>query len=75
VDRETLLVLGQPGERLLAKLNVSAAPMDLVVAGSPDAIERAAPSVTVILGWSWEASGDLLRQALLLCPNVRWVSS
>jgi phosphoglycerate dehydrogenase-like enzyme len=74
VDHETLLVLGQPSEPLLAKLKASTAQMDLVVGTSPEAFERVAPGATIILSWSWEtASRDLLRQALLMCPNVRWV--
>jgi phosphoglycerate dehydrogenase-like enzyme len=71
MDHEILLVLGQPSEPLLAKLKASTAQMDLVVGTSPEDFERAAPGATIIL--SWTASRDLLRQALLISPNVRWV--
>ena len=71
MDRETILVLGQPGERLVATLKASSAEMDVVVAAAPEAFERAAPRVTIIL--CWDGSRDLLRQALLMCPKVRWV--
>ncbi len=71
MDHETLLVLGPPGEPLLAKLKAATADMDLVVAAAPEDFERAAPGATIIL--CWDTSRDLLRQALLMCPNVRWV--
>jgi phosphoglycerate dehydrogenase-like enzyme len=71
MDHETLLVLGPPGEPLLAKLRASAAPMELVAGTSPEAFERAAPDASIIL--CWNGSRDLLRQALLMSPNVRWV--
>jgi phosphoglycerate dehydrogenase-like enzyme len=71
MDREILLVLGRPGESPLAKLEASTAQMDLVVGTSPEDLERVAPGAAIIL--SWTASRDLLRQALLMSPNVRWV--
>ena len=49
MDHETLLVLGRPGEPLLARLEASIAEMHLVVAATPEAFERAAPSATIIL--------------------------
>lgn len=71
MERETLLLVGRPSERLLTKLQASVGPMDLVVGESAETLQRAAPGATVILGWS--TSRDLLRQVLALAPRVRWV--
>ncbi len=71
MDRETILVLGRPEERLVATLRASIGGMDVVVGTTSEAFERVAPGATVIL--CWDASHDLLRQVLLMCPNVRWV--
>jgi phosphoglycerate dehydrogenase-like enzyme len=70
-DRETLLVLGRPGESLVAKLEAATPEMNLVVADGPEAFGPAALSVTVVLVRA--ASAELLRDVLLMCPNVRWV--
>jgi len=35
MERETLLVVGRPSERLLAKLEAAVAPMGMVVGESP----------------------------------------
>jgi phosphoglycerate dehydrogenase-like enzyme len=71
MDPETVLVVGRPGEPLLAKLKRSATQVNLVVGDRAEDFERAAPDATVILCWS--TSGDLLRQVLLTAPRVRWV--
>lgn len=71
MERETLLVVGRPSERLLAKLEASVAPMELVVGEGAEDFESAVPGATVILCWS--TSGELLRQVLALAPQVRWV--
>ena len=71
MEPETILVVGRPGERQLAKLKTSTTQMDLVVGDRAEDFERAAPDATVMLGWS--TSGELLREVLLMAPRVRWV--
>lgn len=71
MERETLLVVGRPSERLLATLEAASGAMKLVAGESLEAFSGAAPAATVILGWS--TSGELLRQVLALAPRVRWV--
>jgi len=71
MERETLLVVGRPSERLLAKIEASVGKMELVVVESAEELERAAPDATVILGWSTDAG--LLRQAVLSAGRLRWV--
>jgi phosphoglycerate dehydrogenase-like enzyme len=78
MEHETLLVLGRPSERLLAKLETSVGPMSptpmrLVVGDTAEACADAAADATVILAWS--GSGDVMRRVLTLAPRVRWVHS
>lgn len=71
MERETLLVVGRPSERLLAKLRGSVGSMNLAVVESAEESEGAVPSATVILCWSTDR--ELLRRVLSLTPRVRWV--
>ena len=71
MQRETILVVGRPGERLLARLEGAVGQMDLVVGDSAPAFERAAPDATVVLFWS--TSRELLGQVLAMAPQGRWV--
>ncbi|MCL5734601.1 MAG: D-2-hydroxyacid dehydrogenase [Actinobacteria bacterium] len=71
MDRETLLVLGPPAEPLMARLRALAADFEIVAGDTPEDFERAAPEAAIILAWF--TSRDLLRQVILMSPQLRWV--
>jgi len=71
MDKEALLIVGRPSDRLLAKIETSVEQVDVIAGDTLEAFEQAASRATVILAWS--NSSDLLRQVLGVCPNVRWV--
>jgi phosphoglycerate dehydrogenase-like enzyme len=71
MGRETLLVLGRPGEQLLARLKAAAADLEIVVGETAEDFLAAAPRATLVLSWS--ATRDLLREILVKSPNLRWV--
>lgn len=71
MDPETILVLGTPPERLLARLQTAAADATVVVGEAAEDFERVTGDATVVLAWG--ASRGLLSQILLSSPHLRWV--
>jgi phosphoglycerate dehydrogenase-like enzyme len=71
MDEETVLVLANPTEPQLAKLEKLPRDTRIAVGLTAEAWERAAAEATVILSWAF--SRDLLRKALAMSPRVRWV--
>ena len=57
----------------LALLELLPQGTNLVAGTSAEAFERMADDADVIFNWS--ASGKLLREVFLMCPNARWVHS
>ena len=68
---DTVLVLASPAEPQLALLRQLPQETDVAVGNSVDAFRSASRNATIILNWS--GSGDLLREAFQMCPNLRWV--
>jgi phosphoglycerate dehydrogenase-like enzyme len=73
MDNNTVLVLANPTDQELKRLEALPAETSLAVGNSAEAFARAAPEATVIFNWS--GSGDLLRQVFAMCPRVQWVHS
>jgi phosphoglycerate dehydrogenase-like enzyme len=71
MDEETVLVLANPTEPQLAKLEKLPRDTSIAAGLTLEALERAAPEATVILSWAF--SRDLLERALAMSPRVRWV--
>jgi phosphoglycerate dehydrogenase-like enzyme len=71
MDEETVLVLANPTEPQLAKLEKLPRDTSIAAGLTVEALERAAPEATVILSWAF--SRDLLQKALTMSPRVRWV--
>jgi len=71
MDEQTVLVLANPTEPQLAKLERLPGATSIAVGLSPEAFERAAPDATVILSWAF--SRDLLRAVMAMSPRLRWV--
>lgn len=71
MDHETLLVLADPTEPHLRKLQELPPETSIAVGATTQAFERAAAQATVI--FSWSLSGKLLRDVFGMSPRVRWV--
>jgi phosphoglycerate dehydrogenase-like enzyme len=71
MDKITVIVLADPTEPQLAMLEALPPDTGIAVGNQAEAFERAAPEASIIFNWS--GSGALLREALSICPNVRWV--
>jgi phosphoglycerate dehydrogenase-like enzyme len=73
MKNDTILVLANPHEPILALLEKLRTYADIVIGNSPGSFSTAAPSATVIFNWS--GSLPLFRKVFLMCPNLRWVHS
>ena len=73
MENNTVLVLSDPADPVLAMLEALPADTNLAVGNAAEAFARLAPEATVI--FSWSISGDLLRQVFAMSPRVRWVHS
>jgi phosphoglycerate dehydrogenase-like enzyme len=71
MDDESILVLADPTEPQLRKLEELPDAVSIAVGNRAEAFERAAPDATVVFGWS--LSGRLLREVIQMAPRVRWV--
>jgi phosphoglycerate dehydrogenase-like enzyme len=71
MERDTILVLGPPPPRLLARLKAAVGDAELVVGSAAEQFAAAAPRATVILAWG--ADRDLLSRMLVSCPQLRWL--
>ena len=69
----TVLVLAEPNERQLGKLEALPPETNIAVGNTPEAFARTAEEADVILNWS--GSGELLRSVFCMAPRVRWVHS
>ncbi len=67
----TLLVISDPTDPQLAKLEGLPAETSIAVGDSPEAFERAAPEADVILNWAF--SNKTLRAVFGACPRLQWV--
>jgi phosphoglycerate dehydrogenase-like enzyme len=67
----SLIVISDPADPLLAMLDELPAETDIAVGNTPEAFENIAPRAEAIL--NWDLSGRLLRQVFGMCPRVRWV--
>ncbi len=70
---DTILVLADPHEPVLALLEKVRGEAEIVVGNSFESFESCADSATVIFNWS--GSLPLLRKVFGMCPNLRWVHS
>ncbi len=70
---DTILVLADPYEPVLALLEKVRGEAEIVVGNSFESFESCADSATVIFNWS--GSLPLLRKVFGMCPNLRWVHS
>jgi phosphoglycerate dehydrogenase-like enzyme len=68
---ETILVLADPTDPQLAKLDRLPPETGIAVGLTPEAFDNAAADGTVIFSWAF--SHELLRQVLTMAPRVRWV--
>jgi phosphoglycerate dehydrogenase-like enzyme len=73
MDNNTVLVLADPTDSQLARLEELPRDTSIAVGNSAEAFETLAPDATVILNWS--GSRALLREVFGMCPNLRWVHS
>jgi len=71
MDHDTVLVLANPAEAQLRKLEQLPRETSIAVGLTPEAFERLAPDAGVVFSWAF--SRDLLRQVLHMSPRVRWV--
>lgn len=71
MDNDTILVLADPTEPQLRKLEELPPETSIAVGKTAEAFERAAPDATVI--FSWSLSGKLLREVFHISPRVRWI--
>ncbi len=71
MDRDTVLVLANPAEPQLRKLERLPQETSIAVGLTPEAFDRTAPDASVIFSWAF--SRDLLRRVLDMSPRVRWV--
>jgi phosphoglycerate dehydrogenase-like enzyme len=71
MERDTILVLGPPPPRLLARLEAVTGDAELVVGSTAEDFVAAAARATVILAWG--ADRDLLSRMLVSCPRLRWL--
>jgi phosphoglycerate dehydrogenase-like enzyme len=73
MEDNTVLVLSDPADPLLAMLEKLPEKTRIAVGNQVDAFADAAPSADVILNWT--GSRDLLRQVWQMAPQVRWIHS
>jgi phosphoglycerate dehydrogenase-like enzyme len=73
MDDNTVLVLADPTDPLLAMLADLPGKTGIAVGNSPEAFVRAAPDASVIFNWS--GSRALLREVFAMAPKIRWVHS
>jgi phosphoglycerate dehydrogenase-like enzyme len=73
MEDNTVLVLSDPVDPLLAMLEKLPEKTRIAVGNQVDAFADAAPSADVILNWT--GSRDLLRQVWKMAPKVRWIHS
>jgi phosphoglycerate dehydrogenase-like enzyme len=71
MDHDTVLVLANPTEPQLAKLEQLPRETSLAVGLTAEAFERTAPDASVIFSWAF--SRKLLREVFAMSPQVRWV--
>jgi phosphoglycerate dehydrogenase-like enzyme len=71
MDHDTVLVLANPTEPQLAKLEQLPRDTSLAVGLTAEAFERTAPDASVIFSWAF--SRKLLREVFGMSPHVRWV--
>jgi phosphoglycerate dehydrogenase-like enzyme len=73
MEDNTVLVLSDPADPLLAMLEKLPEKTRIAVGNQVDAFADAAPSADVILNWT--GSRELLRQVWQMSPQVRWIHS
>ncbi len=71
MNGETILVLGLPPERLLARLRSSLAGATLVAGTDAGDFRAAAPAAAIALAWA--CSRDLLARVLSMAPRLGWL--
>jgi phosphoglycerate dehydrogenase-like enzyme len=69
--RNTIIVLGPPPPRLLARLRAGAGDDEVVVGSAVEELAEALPRATVVLAWG--ADRGLLSQVLKGSPQLRWL--
>ncbi len=67
----TLLVIGDPTDPQLARLEALPPQTDIAVGNSAEAFERSAPEAAVILNWAF--SNKTLREIFGRCRSLKWV--
>jgi hypothetical protein len=70
---DTILVLADPHEPVLALLEEVRGEAEIVVGNAVESFESCANSAIGIFNWS--GSLPLLRKVFGMCPNLRWVHS
>ena len=73
MDDNTVLVLADPTDPLLAMLEALPENTRIAVGDRVEAFAQAAPEADVILNWT--GSRELLQQVWRMAPHVRWVHS
>ena len=73
MDDNTVLVLADPTDPLLAMLDALPENTRIAVGDRVEAFAQAAPEADVILNWT--GSRELLQQVWRMAPRVRWVHS
>jgi phosphoglycerate dehydrogenase-like enzyme len=73
MDHNTILVLSDPTDPLLAMLEKLPDDVRIAAGNRVEAFADAAPEADVILNWT--GSRELLRQVWRMAPQVRWVHS
>jgi phosphoglycerate dehydrogenase-like enzyme len=73
MEDNTVLVLSDPADPLLAMLEKLPEKTRIAVGNQVDAFADAAPAADVILNWT--GSRELLRQVWQMAPQVRWIHS
>jgi phosphoglycerate dehydrogenase-like enzyme len=73
MTKNTIVVLGDPGEPQLALLRERLAGIAIINGNSTDAFVQAAAQATVLFNWS--GSNELFRKVFAMCPNLVWVHS
>jgi phosphoglycerate dehydrogenase-like enzyme len=71
VKKHQLLVLSDPADPRMAKLDRICDQAQLTIGNFPAAFQRSANLAAIILNWS--ASVEVFSQVFNLCPNVKWV--
>jgi phosphoglycerate dehydrogenase-like enzyme len=71
MDNITVLVLANPADPQLVKLEALPESTSIAVGLSPEAFERTAPDATVLLNWALQP--ELLREVFGMCTTLQWV--